>query len=41
MPDGQISQVRFEALAYLPWAFPAWPGLKRWFTYTPSSAVCP
>src|SRR5664279_2000680 len=28
MPDGQISRVRFEALACLPWAFPAWRGLS-------------
>ena len=28
MPDGRISRVRFEALAFLPWAFPAWRGLS-------------
>ena len=41
MPDGRISRVRFEALAFLPWAFPAWQGFKRWFAYAPTSAVCP
>src|ERR1700686_1961782 len=28
LPDGRISQVRFETLACLPWAFPAWRGLS-------------
>jgi len=28
MPDGRISRIRFEALAFLPWAFPAWRGLS-------------
>ena len=28
MPDSRISQVRFEALAFLPRAFPAWRGLS-------------
>ena len=28
MPDCRISRVRFEALAFLPWAFPAWRGLS-------------
>jgi hypothetical protein len=41
MPDGRISRVRFEALAFLPWAFPAWQGFKRWFACAPTSAVCP
>jgi hypothetical protein len=41
MPDGQISRVRFEALAFLPWTFPTWRGFKRWFAYAPTFAVCP
>jgi len=28
MPDCRISRVRFEALAFLPWAFPAWRSLS-------------
>ena len=41
MPDGRISQVRFEALAFLPWVFPTWRGFKRWPACTPASAVAP
>jgi len=37
MPDGRVSQVRFEALAFRPWAFPFVPRFKRWCTYAPSS----
>jgi hypothetical protein len=36
MPDGRISQVRFESLAFLPWSYPASERLKRWFAYTPT-----
>ena len=28
IPDGRFSQVRFETLACLPWAFPTWRGLS-------------
>ena len=41
MPDCRISQVRFEALAFLPWVFPTWRGFKRWPACTPASAVAP
>ena len=41
IPDGRISQVRFETLAFLPWVYPASARLKRWFAYTPSSVVYP
>src|SRR5438132_9177144 len=34
IPDGRFSQVRFETLACLPWAFPAWRGLNAG-SYTP------
>jgi len=37
MPDGRISQVRFEVLAFRPCAFPFVPRFKRWFAYAPSS----
>ena len=37
MPDGRISRVRFEALAFRGWAFPAASRLKRWCAYTPST----
>jgi len=37
MPDGRISQVRFEALAFLPWSFPSEMKFKCWCTYAPSS----
>src|SRR5271167_589329 len=41
MPDGQISRVRFEALAFLPWTFPAWRGLSAGSQSAPTFAVCP
>ena len=41
IPDGRISQVRFETLAFPPWAYPASERLKRWFAYTPPILVCP
>ena len=41
IPDGRISQVRFETLAFPPWTYPASERLKRWFAYTPPSVVCP
>ena len=41
IPDSRISQVRFETLAFPPWAYPSSARLKRWFAYTPSSVVCP
>ena len=37
MPDGGISPVRFEALAFLPWTFPNEMKFKCWCTYAPSS----
>jgi hypothetical protein len=37
MPDDRISKVRFEALAFSPWAFPFVPRFKRWCAYAPSS----
>jgi hypothetical protein len=37
MPDGGISPVRFEALAFLPWTFPNEMKLKCWCTCAPSS----
>jgi len=37
MPDGRISQVRLEALAFLPWSFPSEMKFKCWCTYAPSS----
>jgi hypothetical protein len=33
MPDGRISQVRFEALAFRPLAFPFATRFKRWYAY--------
>jgi len=33
MPDGRISQVRFEVLASRPRAFPFAARFKRWFAY--------
>ena len=41
IPDGRFSQVRFETLAFLPWAFPASRGVKRWYAGAPASVVCP
>jgi hypothetical protein len=41
IPDGQISRVRFETLAFHLCAFPASARFKRWFAYTPTSVVCP
>jgi hypothetical protein len=41
IPDGRISQVRFETLACPPWAFPASAEFKRWHAYAPASVVCP
>src|ERR1019366_1271018 len=37
MPDGRISQVRFEVLASRPCAFPFVPRFKRWFAYAPTT----
>ena len=37
MPDGGISPVRFEALAFLPRTFPNEMKFKSWRTCTPSS----
>ncbi len=37
MPDGRISQVRFEALASRPWAFPFAARFKRGFAYAPTA----
>jgi len=37
MPDGRISQVRFEALASRRGAFPFASRLKRWFAYAPTA----
>lgn len=36
MPDGRVSQVRFEALAFRLWAFPHTTRFKRWYAYAPS-----
>src|SRR5258706_16239926 len=36
MPDVRIAQVRFEALAFRPWAFPFTTRFKRWCAYPPS-----
>ncbi len=41
VPDSRFSQVRFETLAFLPWAFPSWRSLSAgshtprlpWFAY--------
>jgi hypothetical protein len=41
IPDGRISQVRFETLAYPQLAFPCSARFKRWFAYAPASLVCP
>src|SRR6516165_788584 len=40
IPDGQISRVRFETLAFLPKAFPSLERFKRWSVYTPAILVC-
>src|SRR6516165_2142616 len=40
IPDGQISRVRFETLAFLPHAFPSLERFKRWSVYTPAILVC-
>ena len=40
IPDGQISRVRFETLAFLPQAFPSLERFKRWSVYTPAILVC-
>jgi hypothetical protein len=37
MPDGRISQVRFEVLAFGPRAFPFVVRFKRWFAYAPTT----
>ncbi len=37
MPDGRISQVRFEVLAFRPYAFPFAAKFKRWFAYAPTA----
>jgi hypothetical protein len=41
MPDGRFSQVRFETLAFPPWAFPSLARFKRWFTFPSTSVVYP
>ena len=40
IPDGQISRVRFETLAFLPKAFPRLERFKRWSVYAPAILVC-
>src|SRR5215831_13214177 len=40
IPDGQISRVRFETLAFLPKAFPSLERFKRCSVYTPAILVC-
>ena len=35
MPDGRVSQVRFEVLAFRPGAFPLAPRFKRWCASAP------
>src|SRR6516164_1745409 len=40
IPDGQISRVRFETLAFLPQAFPSLERFKRWSVYTSAILVC-
>ena len=37
MPDGRISQVRFEVLASRLRAFPFAARFKRWFAYAPTA----
>src|ERR1700730_16524436 len=37
MPDGRISQVRFEVLAFRPRAFPFAARCKRWCAYAPTT----
>jgi hypothetical protein len=37
LPDGRISQVRFEVLASRPGAFPFAARFKRWFAYAPTT----
>jgi hypothetical protein len=39
IPDGQISRVRFETLAFLPQAFPSLERFKRWSVYTPGREI--
>ena len=41
MPDGGISPVRFEVLAFFHRPFPLPLRLKRWFAYTPDSLGLP
>ena len=41
MPDGQISRVRFEALACRRGAFPSATKFKRWCAYAPSVTGLP
>jgi len=41
IPDGRVSRVRFETLAFPPWVFPSSPRVKRWLTYAPVSVVYP
>src|SRR5271157_3518459 len=41
MPDGRISQVRFEVLASRPGAFPFATRFKRWFAYAPCHRLRP
>jgi hypothetical protein len=40
MPDGRITQVRFEALVSRRLAFPFATRFKLWFTYAPTRMVC-
>jgi hypothetical protein len=37
MPDGRISQVRFEVLAFRRCAFPSATRFKRWYAYAPTA----
>jgi hypothetical protein len=41
IPDGRLSQVRFETLAFPPRAFPASAEFKRWYAYVLPFMVCP
>ena len=40
IPDGQISQVRFETLAFFRRPSQVWRGLNAWSVYTPAILVC-
>ena len=41
IPDGQISRVRFETLAFFRRAFPSLERFKRWSVYTPGHSGLP